>query len=106
SRTSETSSIVDLRGLQRTNQPEKTSKHWQLIAINTRVGAANVANMDIKVVTARMKEKEVLVSEDLAIIVERKDTSKQTVRSNARQKQFIKRKQYVQLTKYMMKKKV
>ena len=54
---------------------EKTSKHWQLIASNTRVDAANVVNTDIKVETARMTKKEVLVSKDLAFIVERKDTS-------------------------------
>lgn len=57
------------------SQPEKTSKHWQLIASNTRVDAANVVNTDIKVETARMTKKEVLVSKDLAFIVERKDTS-------------------------------
>jgi hypothetical protein len=66
---------------------------------------ANVVNTDIKVEIARMKEKEDQVSMDLAIIVERKDTSKQTVKSNAKQMQFTKRK-YVQLRKQMMKKKV
>jgi hypothetical protein len=67
---------------------------------------ANVVNTDIKVEIARMKEKEDQVSMDLAIIVERKDTSKQTLKSNAKQMQFTKRKQYVQLRKQMMKKKV
>jgi hypothetical protein len=49
-------------------------------------------NTDIKVEIARMKEKEDQVSMDVAIIVERKDMSKQTVKSNAKQMQFTKRK--------------
>jgi hypothetical protein len=66
--------------------------HWQLSISNTRVDAANVVNTDINVEIARMKEKEDQVSMDVAIIVERKDMSKQTVKSNAKQMQFTKRK--------------
>jgi hypothetical protein len=70
--------------------------HWQLSTSNTRVDAAIVVNMDIKVEIARTKEKEIQLSTDLAIIAERKDTQKLTVKSNAKQMHFTKTKQHVQ----------
>ncbi|KAL7502675.1 hypothetical protein ACHAXN_000595 [Cyclotella atomus] len=70
--------------------------HWHLSASNTREDAAIVVNMGIKV--------EIAGTIELAFIVERRDTSDQTVKSNAKQMQFAKRKQYVLLTKQVMKK--